>query len=310
MWLASFRIDLSYDEPGQYSMNGLNSVPSPVDEAIKVPMLADALRVVGKENHLKMGKRRAKAKKTKPRGAVAGVGAVVDEAEAAEDKEAEEDEETGDEAREEEAGGLSAEEEAVSQDGRLDHPEATVRTANEADAEAGAGRSGVHRTGFHAVSADPAEQGDLELLTRLTALFERHTPASVRREESDPKKYATPPEGLQVPGPRWKGAAAFGSFLQSAGLLVRATPGGPTRGALGRPDVDLIFLSICGRGGSMGVLDFFEACVKVARRLWPERAESHPSELLQTLLDTYFVEDERPSDESTNGKPKPSRMQI
>ena len=32
----SFRIDLSYDEPGVYSMNGSTSVPSPVDEAIKV----------------------------------------------------------------------------------------------------------------------------------------------------------------------------------------------------------------------------------------------------------------------------------
>jgi len=42
----SLRIDLAYDEPGQYSMNGLNSIPSPVDEAIKVPMLEDALRVV------------------------------------------------------------------------------------------------------------------------------------------------------------------------------------------------------------------------------------------------------------------------
>ena len=42
----SIRIDLSFDEPGQYSMNGLNSIPSPVDEAIKVPMLTAALRVV------------------------------------------------------------------------------------------------------------------------------------------------------------------------------------------------------------------------------------------------------------------------
>ena len=61
---------------------------------------------------------------------------------------------------------------------------------------------------------------------------------------------------------RWKGAAAFGSFLQSAGLIARGAHGS-TRSALGRPDVDLIFLSICGRGGSMGVIDFFEACVKV-----------------------------------------------
>ena len=35
----SLRIDLSWDEPGQYSMSGLNSIPSPVDETIKVPMM-------------------------------------------------------------------------------------------------------------------------------------------------------------------------------------------------------------------------------------------------------------------------------
>jgi len=38
----SLRIDLSYDEPGQYSMNGLNSVPSPVDEAIKVDSVSSS----------------------------------------------------------------------------------------------------------------------------------------------------------------------------------------------------------------------------------------------------------------------------
>ena len=41
----------------------------------------------------------------------------------------------------------------------------------------------------------------------------------------------------------------------------------------------------------MDVMDFAEACVKVAQRVWPERADAHPSELLAALLDTYFPEE-------------------
>ena len=58
----SLRIDLSWDEPGQYSMNGLNSIPSPVDETIKVPMLTDALRIVG-EVVQRQGKGRRRRKR-------------------------------------------------------------------------------------------------------------------------------------------------------------------------------------------------------------------------------------------------------
>lgn len=66
----SFRIDLSFDEPGQYSIHGLNSIPSPVDEAIKVPMLTDALRLVGALHRL----RSPKQPRRKPGGAWAAFG--------------------------------------------------------------------------------------------------------------------------------------------------------------------------------------------------------------------------------------------
>ena len=164
-------------------------------------MLADALCVVGKENRLRVGKRRPARKKKQS--AAAAHEAVAEEAEA-EAQEAEADAEEAEEVGEGAAEELTQELSAADDDTAAQKTATSqvARTADEVHDEAGAGCGGVHRTGFHAVSADPTEQGDLELLTRLTALFERHTPASVRREESDPKKYATNPEGLQVPGPR------------------------------------------------------------------------------------------------------------
>ena len=68
---------------------------------------------------------------------------------------------------------------------------------------------GVHGTAFHPLPTE--EEEGFELVTRLAALFEQHTPASVRRDFADPTRanyaHAPPPEGLAVPGPRWKGPA-------------------------------------------------------------------------------------------------------
>ena len=162
-----------------------------------------------------------------------------------------------------------------------------------AGAAAGAGCGGVYGTGFHALPIDGAMEGDAGaiLLRRLATLFDAHTPASIRREahaREDGRVTAPLVEGMGMPGPRWRTSATFASFLQSAGLVAR---GGGRGAALGvaRPDVDLIWLATCGKGGSMGLLDFIEACANVARRLWPEQKDAHPSQLLAALLDRCFA---------------------
>ena len=304
----SFRIDLSYDEPGQYSMNGLNSIPSPVDEAIKVPMLTSALRLVAMQHSLRLGRWR----RAKPRNACRGTHPdppARETAVAADGGAASVAAEGGAAAlaADDLVGGAYAED----PDETEADEEGETRGADSRDAE-GEGRveardgesaplpsptttaqphptGGVHGTAFYPV---PTEVGDgFELLTRLAHLFQRHTPASVRRDALDPTRanHAPPPE-LAVPGPRWKGAAPFGAFLQSAGILARGGGAQQAKGSgrLPRPDLDLIFLAVCGKGGSMDVMDFAEACIRVAQRLWPDRADAHPSELLVALLDTYF----------------------
>jgi len=286
----SFRIDLSFDEPGQYSLNGLNSIPSPVDEAIKVPMLAAALRVVAKERGLCV-RRRTKKTRRAPAGRAKGrADGVVEEVEAEaveaiaaecmqvemEDDGATEADVDDDDAR----GELTVQREASG-----------LRRAAE-DAPDGAERfaaGGAHGTAFYEVPTDEEAAEGFALLMRLTDLFVRHTPPSVRREEGDPRARAmASADPLAVPGPRWRGTAPFVSFLQAGGVLAKGFAGS---GSLSRPDVDIIVLSICGKGGSMDVLDFCEACAKVARRVWPDRTGAHPSELLTALLDTYFPSD-------------------
>jgi len=270
----SIRIDLSFDEPGQYSMNGLNSIPSPVDEAIKVPMLAAALRVVAHERGLR-ARRRRKRQAAEPHSEVDDApdelpapgkpspGRTADDAT---------DDATDD----------------AMDDGADDGADAGADAAMDDVARFASG--GAHGTGFYELPIDAEDEEGFALISRLTALFVRHTPPSVRREESGPRvRSMASSDPLAVPGPRWKGTAPFVSFLQAGGLLPKGFGGGLLpKASLSRPDVDIIVLSVCGKGGSMDVVDFSEACAKVARRVWPDRADAHPSELLIAFLDTFF----------------------
>lgn len=301
-------------------MNGLNSIPSPVDEGIKVPMLASALRLVAMEHSLRLG--RGRRRRARPKKAVASLAAGVaappdgglDAAAAAgvdDDDDGMGDDMANDDVVGNVVGDVDAEDDhdggeedgAAEEDGDRRVDEVSVGEGAPSGLQpppsSAAARShptdGVHGTAFHPLPTE--EEEGFELVTRLAALFEQHTPASVRRDFADPTRanyaHAPPPEGLAVPGPRWKGPAPFGAFLQSAGILARggAAPTSKGGGRLARPDLDLIFLAVCGKGGSMDVMDFAEACVKVAQRVWPERADAHPSELLAALLDTYFPEE-------------------
>lgn len=267
----SIRIDLSFDEPGQYSMNGLNSIPSPVDEAIKVPMLAAALRVVAHERGLR-ARRRRKEHAAEPH-------SEVDDA-------SDEPPTPGKPSLGHTAG--DATDDAMD-DGADDGAGADADAAMDDVARFASG--GAHGTGFFELPIDAEDEEGFTLISRLTALFVRHTPPSVRREEVDPRvRSMASSDSLAVPGPRWKGTAPFVSFLQAGGLLPKGFGGAALlpKGSLSRPDVDIIVLSVCGKGGSMDVVDFSEACAKVARRVWPDRADAHQSELLIAFLDTFF----------------------
>jgi hypothetical protein len=145
---------------------------------------------------------------------------------------------------------------------------------------------GVHGTSFHEVLIDGDDEDDLELLMRLQALFAQHTPAAARREEA--ARPYTPSEPFALPGARWRGASPFASFLQAGGLLARGGSGS-ARGGLQRHDVELIVLSVCGKGGWMDVLDFAEACAKVAHRLAPEGTDTPTAELLSALLEQHYA---------------------
>eukprot|EP00908_Phaeocystis_cordata_P011827 Transcript_22782.p1 GENE.Transcript_22782~~Transcript_22782.p1 ORF type:complete len:592 (-),score=193.38 Transcript_22782:52-1674(-) len=181
----SLRLDLQWDEPGQYSMHGSNTMPSPVDAAIKVPMLTDALRVVGELHGLP----------TAPPPPPADGGGVADRV------------------------------------------------------------GGAFGTNFFEVceGEGPSLPG-LDTLQALGRAFERHSP-------SDALRCATLAIDPALPGPRWK-SMAFAKFVQTAGLVGGA--------GLSRADVDLIFITVCGKGGTMDVMDFFEACGRVASRLHPD----------------------------------------
>ena len=108
-------------------------------------------------------------------------------------------------------------------------------------------------------------------------------------------------EVVPLPGPYWR-APTFCRVLQSAGLV--------RPGRLSRPDLDLLFIAQCGRGGAMsvvdfwqvsphnltfiptpppeGVLDFWQALAEVGRRLYP--ADESPVGRVERLLAEHFSE--------------------
>ena len=229
----SFRIDFAYDDPGKYSLNGASrSVPSPVDEAIKVPMLMGALRIVAGLHKLRCTETRSRP--------------------------------------------------------------AENLTDDDMDMDGRWTGSGAFGTSYHSVDFERiAEDCGFQLLDRLAHLFNTYTPKTVRRENGWAS--GAPPGNnalLAAPGPRWR-AAAFVRFLESTGLLAATSrPDGALsfRGlaGLGRPEVDLIFLSTCGAGGGMGVVEFCEACAKIARKLWPEVRFSSDRCALQHFADAVY----------------------
>ena len=154
----------------------------------------------------------------------------------------------------------------------------------------GGDAGGVYGTLYHQVQLDESELDSLSLLHTLQRLFEEHTPASSKREQAErlsTAHYANN-EPFALPGFRWKGAQPFNAFLQAGGLLPARGSSAARQGVVQRHDVDLIVLSVCGKGGSMDVLAFGEACAKVARKLWPDRENATTFELLTALIERHY----------------------
>ena len=96
------------------------------------------------------------------------------------------------------------------------------------------------------------------LFDRLRFLFDEHTP------EASPHDAALtasrkPLDSQTLPGPRWK-LPTFGRFMHTLQAM------GPT--ALSRAEADQLFQAICGKGGSMDLIDFAEACATAAQKMF------------------------------------------
>ena len=88
--------------------------------------------------------------------------------------------------------------------------------------------------------------------------------------------------------------STWARFLQSAGLAGGHRASAVAAGLAG-PDAELIFKSVCGKGGTMDVLDFAEALGRVAARVYSTHrgaeateAVAAPSELIEKLLTRSF----------------------
>lgn len=167
-------------------------------------------------------------------------------------------------------------------DGPPAHPTATSSTAADDPSGRSGGGGGVFGTRFHEVVSDGTETRHLQLLARLRDIFELHSPSSSVFEAtcaSPPPSPTAPSHSLPPPplsccflasisrvpcwhswgdsaredaqatssaGPKWK-APTFARFLTSAGLVGGHRASALAAG-LSRPDADLIYASVCGKG--------------------------------------------------------------
>ena len=231
----SLRVDVTLDKEA--------SRPSLVDEAIKLPMLQDAMRIVAELHNLHQSPR---------------------------------------EAEEEAIGGGPPPSTAARQ---------FAARGSGGTARGGAGGGYAFGTRFVEVSPSAGEARPLELLARLRDIFEMHSPSSSVFEATWGDAKQVDSNATSSAGPRWK-APTFAKFLQSAGLVGGHRASAVAAG-LSRPDAELLFASVCGKGGSMDVLDFAEALSRVAARLYPPIAgepRAAPAELIARLLARHFAD--------------------
>jgi hypothetical protein len=272
----SLRVDLTLEE--HKKATGHAGMPSAVDEAVKLPMLRDAMRLIS---------------------GLHGLHGDTDESEMLADLSIDGASAT---AAPGAAPDTSSTADAVTAAAPTAAPAAPAAPAATAAAAAAAppfpslqhgkpGR-GAYGTSFHEISPTPAEVRHLQLLARLRDIFELHSPSSVVFEATWGDAQREDAQTTSSAGPRWR-AATFSRFVQAVGLTSGHRASAVAAG-LSRPDADMIFASVCGKGGTMDVLDFAEALSRVASRLYPEgaaadRPRASPTELIERLLAHYFA---------------------
>ena len=158
-------------------------------------------------------------------------------------------------------GGNSEEETAAS-------PSSSATTRTRAT-EAPSVGSGVFGTHFHEVVSTDGEARHNQLLARLREVFELHSPSSSVFEATWGDATREDAQATTSAGPRWR-AATFSKFCISAGLVGGHRASAVAAG-LSRPDADQIFNLVCGKGGQMDLMDFAEALGRVASRLYAPR---------------------------------------
>ena len=253
----SFRIDLTLDKE--------TSMPSAVDEAVKLPMLSDAMRVVSNIHGLDVQEGPRSRRSPSPASPVG----------------------TPSPAAKRDGSGAAT-------PPRLTRALEELRAIADAKQEKLRGSprgGGAYGTNFYEVKTAVAETKHLQLLSRLRDIFELHSPSSSVFEATWGEAKREDAQETSSAGPKWK-APTFSRFLQSAGLVGGHRASAVAAG-LSRPDADLIFASVCGKGGSMDLLDFTEALSRVASRLYPtgpNEEQASPTELISKLIAAYLNE--------------------
>ena len=128
-------------------------------------------------------------------------------------------------------------------------------------------RSGAFGTSFHEILADTAESRHLQLIARLRDIFEQHTPSSELFDSTWGDARAGDAKETSGSGPKWR-SQTWARFLQTTGIAGGHRASAVAAGLAG-PDAELIFTSVCGKQGSMDLLDFAEGLARVAARVYP-----------------------------------------
>lgn len=146
---------------------------------------------------------------------------------------------------------------------------------------------GAFGTCYVEIATDPSEARHLQLLGRLRDLFEQHTPSADLFDATWGAVRVADVRETSSSGPRWR-SATWSRFLKATGLAGGHRASAVAAGLAGL-DADLLFTSVCGKGGTMDLLDFAEALARVAARIYPTTKESSsPAELVETLLSRSF----------------------
>ena len=123
-------------------------------------------------------------------------------------------------------------------------------------------------TSFTEVRRTEEEERIVGLFDRIRGLFEGYDPPErAHASGGSPPSASSSRASLdtqRLPGPRWK----LSSWLQ---FIEEASTDWATAMSVSQAHAEQIFVSLCGKGGQMGLMEFAEALVMVARPPNPNR---------------------------------------